>query len=81
MSREMMLTNALRYLDREGTMSARDVGFFAVGDDRLYRRLLGGSGISPEEYAGTVPVIVGALDQIIAKLTRQRAEIAAGASA
>lgn len=76
MTHENILSAALRYLDREGTIAATDLGFFAVGDPRLYSRLRSGQPCQPGEFAAAGKLVVQSIDHIIAKLQQQRALVA-----
>ncbi|MBA4747744.1 MAG: hypothetical protein H2056_03410 [Sphingopyxis sp.] len=77
MTQENMLSAALRYLDREGTIAATDLGFFAVGDPRLYSRLRKGEPCQPGEFAAAGALVLQSIDHIIAKLQHERAALCA----
>ncbi len=78
MSREKLITSALRYLDREGTMSASDICFFAGADPWLYTRLCNEEPCSPLELEAALPFVLRQLDAVIAKLTKGREVLAHG---
>lgn len=75
MSREAMLMGAMRYLEREGSMSAAHLGTFATGDASLYARLDQGEPLRPGEYDEAAPFILGMLDRVVEKLTAERARM------
>ncbi|AJA08488.1 hypothetical protein SKP52_07845 [Sphingopyxis fribergensis] len=76
MSREQLMTSALRYLDREGSMSASDICFFAGADPWLYARLCNKEPCSAAELDAALPHVLNQLDAVIAKLTKGRAALA-----
>ena len=71
------LLAALAYLDREGTMTASEVGFFAIGDPWLFDRLCSGRAVSDREIGEALPFVVRVVDQVIAKLSGQREALSA----
>lgn len=76
MPREQLITSALRYLDREGSMSASDICFFAGADPWLYTRLCNGEPCSPAEMGTVLPFVIQQLDAVVAKLAKGRAALA-----